>query len=260
MNDEERLQLYSIPDIDIPPSPPPQQNDLSPITQSSVTTDNNILDILTFSSSLPESNRTSRTQTKKPVTKRKKKKKPMSEYRPPSPFSPKPDYKSMTNEQLKTNAMKYGLSTTLSKGRLILILDEIYNVTHQYETDTDYEFDLDDMNPSKDLSHTPPTPAIIPEAKKVRKRPAVHQMSSSDDNDKSLSPPPAKKPTPITTMEQEPNEQSDDHNDTDHEGRFLELTVHELSTSTTSSSSLSVINSPTSLPLNDIHLSETKSK
>jgi len=161
LNDEERLQLYSIADIDIPPSPP----------QPSTTTESNVLDILTRPLSLPKSTRISNSQMKKPVTKRKrKKKKPMSEYRPPSPFSPKPDYKSMDIEQLKNHAMRYGLSTTQAKGRLIKILDEIYNVTHQYETDTDYEFDLpkDNFN-KKDLSHTPPTPAIIPDIKKVKK-------------------------------------------------------------------------------------------
>lgn len=254
LNDEERLQLFSIPDIDIPPSPsppPPQRMSLSPMTQFSPTTQSNILDILTLPSSLPKSNRINNTQTKKPTTKRKKKKKPMSEYRPPSPFSPKPDYKSMDIEQLKKQAMKYGLSTTQVKGRLIKILDEIYNVTHQYETDSDYEFDL-----QKDLSHTPPTPAIIPDIKKAKKRVAIHQMSSSDETDKHLSPPPAKKPTPVTTMN---NEQSDE-DETDHEGRFLELTVHELSTSTSSSSSLSITGTPPSHTLNNIHISETKSK
>jgi len=69
-NDEERVKLYSIPDIDIPPSPP-RQIISSPITQPSTTTENNnILDILTRPSSLPKSNRTSNYQIKK----RKKKK------------------------------------------------------------------------------------------------------------------------------------------------------------------------------------------
>jgi len=192
------------------------------------------------------------------MKKRKKKKKPMSEYRPPSPFSPKPDYKSLDIEQLKKHAMRYGLSTTQSKGRLIKILDEIYNVTHQYETDTDYEFETNDIDLRKDLSHTPPTPVIIPDIKKAKKRQAIHQMSSSDDADEHLSspPPPAKKSSPIITMD---NEQSDE-DETDHEGRFLELTVYDLSSSTTSSSSLSIIGTPPTLPPTNVHLSDSKSK
>jgi hypothetical protein len=169
----------------------------------------------------------------------------MSEYRPPSPFSPKPDYKSMDIEQIKKHAMRYGLSTTQAKGRLIKILDEIYNVTHQYETDTDYEFETTVMDidrpEKKDLLRTPPTPAIIQDAKKVKKRPAIHQMSSSDDNDEQLPPPPpplpvTKKPTPTATFDNDNDDQSED-NDTDHEGRFLELTIHELSSTASSSSS-----------------------
>ena len=93
----------------------------------------------------------------------------MSEYRPPSPFSPKPDYKSMDIEQLKKHAIRYGLSTGQAKGRLIKILDEIYNVTHQYETDSDFELELPkDYSDKKDLSHTPPTPAVIPHIKKSK--------------------------------------------------------------------------------------------
>lgn len=238
MAEEERMKLYSIPDIDIPPSPPLHPPSSSSATQSSASTGSNILDILTLPSSFPQSNRIKPSQPKR----RKKKKKPMSEYRPPSPFSPKPDYKSMDIEQIKKQAMKYGLSTAQSKGRLVKILDEIYNVTHQYETDTDYEFELDPIKPSKDLSHTPPTPAIIPESKKARKRPAIHQMSSSDETEENRPPPPMKKPTPSTTS---------DEDDFDHQGRFLELTVHELS-SNTSSSSLSIHGTPpTNLPMND---------
>ena len=173
----------------------------------------------------------------------------MSEYRPPSPFSPKPDYKSMDIEQIKKHAMRYGLSATQAKGRLIKILDEIYNVTHQYETDTDYESETTvtaiDRPEKKDLPRTPPTPAIIPDAKKVKKRPAIHQMSSSDDNDEQLPPPSVtKKPTPTKTFDNENDDQSED-NDTDHEGRYLELTIHELSSTASSS------NSPTP-PITDL--------
>ncbi len=245
INDEERSKLYSIPDIDIPPSPPAAQQIIS-----SSTTDSNILDILTLPSSLPKSNRTNHSQTRKPVTKRNKKKKSMSDYRPPSPFSPKPDYKSMDIEQIKTHAMRYGLSTTQAKGRLIKILDEIYHVTHQYETDTDYEFETVDIDLSdkKDLSHTPPTPAIISDIKRVKKRQALHQMSSSDETDEQL-PPPAKKPTPTKTFDND----NDDQSDEDHEGRFLELTVYDLSSTQSSSpSSSSVIGTPPALPLNDL--------
>jgi hypothetical protein len=211
--------------------------------------------MLTRPLSLPSSNRISKSRTKKPITKRKKKKKPMSEYRPPSPFSPKPDYKSMDIEQLKKHAMRYGLSTTQSKGRIIKILDEIYNFTHQYETDTDYEFDTSDINLPKDnsdkknLSHTPPTPVIIPNIKKVKKRQAIHQMSSSDESEEH----PSKIPIPITTANNENDYQSDE-DDTDHEGRFLELTVYDLSSSS-SSSSLSITDTPPTLLSNDVQLS-----
>ncbi|CAF1419729.1 unnamed protein product, partial [Rotaria sordida] len=46
LNDEEHLKLYSIPDIDVPPSPS-RDIILSPNKQISTTTENNILDILT---------------------------------------------------------------------------------------------------------------------------------------------------------------------------------------------------------------------
>ena len=263
ISEEERLKLYSIPDIDNPPSPP-REIISSPMIQSPATTGSNILDLLTLPSSIPQSNRRSRSQSKKPATKRKKKKKPMSDYRPPSPFSPKPDYKSMNIEHIKTHAMRYGLSTTQAKGRLIKILDEIYNVTHQYETDTDYEletsdFDLPRDSPKKkDLSHTPPTPAILPDIKKARKRQAVHQMSSSDETEDNY-PPPAKKPTPPSTFDDD-NGSETDEDEINHEGRFLELTVHELSSTTTSSSSISIPGTPPILLPQNIPLSDSKSK
>ncbi|CAF2491453.1 unnamed protein product [Rotaria sp. Silwood2] len=264
LNEEERLKLYSMPDIDIPPSPP-QDIILSADKKISTTTENNILDILTLPSSLLTSNQTDHCKRKKSPAKRKKKKKPMSEYRAPSPFSPKPDYKSMDIEQLKNHATRYGLSTTQAKGRLIKILDEIYNFTHQYETDTDYEFDTNEINVpkynsnKKDLCHTPPTPVIISDVKKLKQRKAIHQMSSSDEADEHPPPPPSEtKPTPITTEENKDDNQSDE-DDTDHEGRFLELTVYDLSLSTTSSSSLSIIVTSPTHPSNDEHLSDSQS-
>ncbi|CAF5089541.1 unnamed protein product, partial [Rotaria magnacalcarata] len=188
LHDEEHLKIYSIPDIDIPPSPP-RQIILSPTTdQTSTTTEKQIFDLLNLPPLLSTSTKTSNDERKKPSTKRKRKKKSMSEYRPPSPFSPKPYYKSMTIEELKSHATLYGLSTTQAKGRLIKILDEIYNFTHQYETDTDYEFDTNDIGHEKNcsnkktISHTPPTPAIISQVKKPKQHKAVHQMSSSDEN------------------------------------------------------------------------------
>ncbi|CAF4492788.1 unnamed protein product [Rotaria sp. Silwood1] len=265
LNDAERSKLYSIPDIDVPPSPP-REMILSPNKQTSTTTENNILDILTFSSTLSITNQTNDCKRKKSPTKRKKKKKPMSEYRAPSPFSPKPDYKAMDIEQLKTHATRYGLSTTQAKGRLIKILDEIYNFTHQYETDTDYEFDTNEIalpksnSNKKDLSHTPPTPAIISDVKKPKQRKAIHQMSSSDEAEQHPSPPPppsVKKSTPITIVENKNVSQSDE-DDTDHEGRFLELTVYDLSSSITSSSSSSMIITSPTCPSNDGHLSDSQ--
>ena len=189
----------------------------------------------------------------------------MSEYRPPSPFSPKPDYKSMDIDKLRQHAVRYGLSNTLGKTRLVKILDEIYNVTHQYETDTDYEFDTDETEFAAEIvekkvrSHTPPTPAIIPDTKKVKKRPALHQMSSSDDSEIHLPPSPPK----VTFDNENRSQTSDDDdndNDSNHEGRFLELTVHELSTSTASSSSLSILGTPPATQLNQLLLDEIRSK
>ncbi|CAF4390782.1 unnamed protein product, partial [Rotaria magnacalcarata] len=47
-----------------------------------------------------------------------------------------------------------------------------------------------------------------------------------------------------------------DEYDTDHEGRFLELTVYDLSSTTTSSSSLSIVGTPpTNRSSNDGHFS-----
>ncbi|CAF3338366.1 unnamed protein product [Rotaria socialis] len=264
LHDEEHLKLYSIPDIDIPPSPL-RQIILSPIDQTSTTTEKKIFDLLNLPPLLSTSTKTSNSERKKPSTKRKRKKKPMCEYRPPSPFSPKPYYKSMAIEELKSHATLYGLSTTQAKGRLIKILDEIYNFTHQYETDTDYEFDTNDISHGKScsnkksISHTPPTPTIISQVKKPKQHKAVHQMSSSDENDDNPLPPPSsvKKQCPIAILDNDDddNNRSDEY-DTDHEGRFLELTVYDLSSTTTSSSSLSIVDTPpTNLPSNDGHFS-----
>ena len=69
----------------------------------------------------------------------------------------------MDIDKLRQHAVRYGLSNTLGKTRLVKILDEIYNVTHQYETDTDYEFDTDETEFAAEIvekkvrSHTPPT-------------------------------------------------------------------------------------------------------
>jgi hypothetical protein len=194
--------------------------------------------------SLPLSSLNERIQPAKNKTtgKRTKTKKPMSEYRPPSPSSPKPDYKSMTIEQLKTNATRYGLLTSQSKGRLIKILDEIYRHTHQYETDTDYDYDVDERVErvgKADRCRTPPTPAVMPDVKKVRTRAAVHQMSSSDEEVNHR--PAAIVRTKTPTLFNADNDDPSDDSHSDHEGRFLELTVHELSSSTSSSHSLSTI-------------------
>ena len=69
-------------------------------------------------------------------------------------------------------------------------------------------------------------------------------MSSSDDIEE---PSPPKKPA---TMDNE-----SDEDDSNPEGRFLELTVYDLSSSTTSSSSLSIISTPPT-----VHLSDSKRK
>ena len=248
--DDERENLYSIPDIDVPPSPPsPAAIVFSPEKKTSpvVNEQTTILNILTRPSSLPRPLRTNAPSRKKPAVKRAKKKKPMSEYRPPSPFSPKPDYKSLDGDQLKVYAIRYGISASLAKGRLIKILDEIYNQTHQYETDTDFETESAPVPkprfPKRDPARTPPTPATMPEVKKVKKRPVVHQMSSSEEMEDEqqtqlvLVPPPQNPPSISTTED----------DDTDHEGRFLELTVYNLSSSSASSRSASTISTPQKL-------------
>ena len=232
-----------------------------------VTSGNNILDILTRPTTLSIATPDTKLPSKKPARRRKKKRRPMSEYRPPSPFSPKPDYKSMELDQIKKHAMQYGLSVGLAKGRLIKILDEIYHVTHQYETDSDFEWEARGTDAPKEPlhrknpPHTPPTPAIIPEAKKVKKRPPIHQMSSSDEADEPIATPPTtQKPTFIPTADPpEEEEDNDDDDDANHEGRFLELTVYELSSSTASSHSASISGTPPTRPA-DGHQSDSKSK
>ena len=191
----------------------------------------------------------------------------MSEYRPPSPFSPKPDYKSMELDQIKKHAMQYGLSVGQTKGRLVKILDEIYHATHQYETDSDFEWEvaakgtdaLKEPSHRKNPPHTPPTPAMIPEAKKVKKRPPIHQMSSSDEADEPIvTPPTTQKPALASTADQS-EEDDDDEEDANHEGRFLELTVYELSSSTASSHSASISGTPPMRPA-DGHQNDSKSE
>lgn len=245
--DDDRDNLYSIPDIDIPPSPPPPAILSSPEKKTSpvINEETTILNILTRPSSLPRTLRSSDPSRKKPPVKRKKKKKPMSEYRPPSPFSPKPDYKSLDVQQLKTHAMRYGISNSLAKGRLIKVLDEIYNQTHQYETDTDFEYEPDAVPKQrvekKDLARTPPTPAAMPDLKKVKKRPVVHQMSSSDEMEQEP------RPALVPPAQNSPSNTTTDDDDAEHEGRFLELTVYNLSSSTSSSRSVSTIDTPPKL-------------
>jgi len=68
-----------------------------------------------------------------------------------------------------------------------------------------------------------------------------------------------KKPTPITTIDNENNDQSD-KDDSDHEGRFLELTVYDLASTSTSSSSPSIIETSPTLPPNNIPLSDDSKK
>ncbi|CAF1294548.1 unnamed protein product [Rotaria sordida] len=70
--------------------------------------------------------------------------------------------------------------------------------------------------------HRSPTSAIISDVKKAKQRKAIHQMTSYDEADEHP-PLPIKKPTSITTVENK-NDNQLDANDTDHEGRFLELT------------------------------------
>ena len=263
MTYENHLELYAIPDIDIPPSPP-QQSISSANKQTTMTIERNVLNILTRPLSLSRTSLTIGSHSKKTATKRKKKKKPMSQYRPPSPFSPKPDYKSMEIEEIKRYAARYGLSTTQAKGRLVKILDEIYNVTHQYETDTDYEFDTNDVVCSKYNSNRKgssgmsPTLSTSSHMNKLKKRPAVHQMSSSDESEEH----PLLSEEKIISMTASNNNQynESDKNDTDYKGRFLELTVYDLSSSTTSTSSLSITNMPTPLVENSVHPDDSQSK
>ncbi|CAF1250924.1 unnamed protein product [Rotaria sordida] len=73
--------------------------------------------------------------------------------------------------------------------------------------------------------HRSPTSAIISDVKKAKQRKAIHQMTSYDEADEHP-PLPIKKPTSITTVENK-NDNQLDANDTDHEGRFLELTKQD---------------------------------
>ncbi|KAL3879267.1 hypothetical protein ACJMK2_031569, partial [Sinanodonta woodiana] len=72
-------------------------------------------------------------------------KKVRKEWIPPSPFTPMPNYVNMSTPLLKKEMDRYGVKP-LSKKRMLLILQEIYQKTHQYETDS--EVDVGDTDNS----------------------------------------------------------------------------------------------------------------
>ncbi|XP_025085108.1 structure-specific endonuclease subunit SLX4-like [Pomacea canaliculata] len=57
---------------------------------------------------------------------------------PPSPFTPMPDYDRMTTPQLKAEVQKFGVRP-LGKRKMKCLLKDIYEKTHQYETDSELD-------------------------------------------------------------------------------------------------------------------------
>ncbi|KAL4229719.1 5'-flap endonuclease [Mactra antiquata] len=62
----------------------------------------------------------------------------------PSPFTPMPKYNEMATPALKKELHKYGVKP-VGKKRMLKMLEDIYQQTHQYETDSEIEDD-DDVN------------------------------------------------------------------------------------------------------------------
>ncbi|CAF0789531.1 unnamed protein product [Didymodactylos carnosus] len=221
-----------------------------------------ITTVTTSSTSVTTKNLSTKTVTTSRNRAKKRSKKSMTQYRPPSPFSPKPDYKSLDLSEIKKLAERYGLLSSQSKTRLIKILNEIYDYTHQYETDTDYEWSRTDDPPiidnKKALCHTPPTPAVnnLKPSKKLKgsqaiQRRPVHQMSSSDE-DEYKQPKRARQQSQSSTSatnllnkisstttddaDNENDSSENNHSNSSHEGKFLEQTVYQFSSSSSGSS------------------------
>ncbi|XP_052796263.1 structure-specific endonuclease subunit SLX4-like isoform X2 [Mya arenaria] len=73
---------------------------------------------------------------------------------PPSPFTPMPQYDTMATPVLKKAVQKYGVKP-VGKKRMIGLLVDIYQKTHQYETDSeceDVEEATDDSKPGQIVS------------------------------------------------------------------------------------------------------------
>ncbi|XP_069131496.1 structure-specific endonuclease subunit SLX4-like isoform X1 [Argopecten irradians] len=62
---------------------------------------------------------------------------------PPSPFTPMPQYDSMNTPQLKKAIQKIGVRP-VGKKRMVALLKDVYEKTHQYETDSNFEDDEDE--------------------------------------------------------------------------------------------------------------------
>ncbi|XP_021362586.1 uncharacterized protein LOC110456279 isoform X2 [Mizuhopecten yessoensis] len=61
-------------------------------------------------------------------------------WKPPSPFTPMPRYDGMNTPQLKRAVNKIGVRP-VGKKRMVALLKDVYDKTHQYETDSDCEED-----------------------------------------------------------------------------------------------------------------------
>ncbi|XP_033744042.1 uncharacterized protein LOC117329918 [Pecten maximus] len=62
---------------------------------------------------------------------------------PPSPFTPMPQYDSMNTPQLKREVQRIGVRP-VGKKRMVALLKDVYNKTHQYETDSNVEDEEDE--------------------------------------------------------------------------------------------------------------------
>ncbi|XP_076117235.1 uncharacterized protein LOC143085000 isoform X2 [Mytilus galloprovincialis] len=64
-------------------------------------------------------------------------------WKEPSPFTPMPNYDAMATPHIKKKVQNYGVKP-VGKKRMIKLLKDIYHKTHQYETDSEFEDEVDE--------------------------------------------------------------------------------------------------------------------
>ncbi|KAK3100469.1 hypothetical protein FSP39_020557 [Pinctada imbricata] len=70
---------------------------------------------------------------------------PSKVWMPPSPFTPMPDYDKMATPILKREVQRYGVKP-IPKKKMIVVLKDIYQKMHEYETDSELEISKESVD------------------------------------------------------------------------------------------------------------------